>query len=127
MSASVTLLQTRHMTVPVIIQPEEAKRPPTYFRTNNFTSSFQDIVNAYGIPAYGELNPAPFAVVTFPFLFAVMFGDIGHALMILLVGLFLVVKEKALEKPMNSDPVSFPVEELVIFFRFLKSSMAGDT
>ena len=39
---------------------------------------------------YQEINPAVFAIVTFPFLFGVMFGDIGHGFLLLLVGLILV-------------------------------------
>lgn len=54
-------------------------KPPTYIRKNRLTAGFQDLMDAYGIPRYKELNPAAFSVVTFPFLFAVMFGDIGHA------------------------------------------------
>jgi len=38
---------------------------------------------------YKEANPAVFAIVTFPFLFGVMFGDIGHGTLLLLVGLIL--------------------------------------
>jgi V-type H+-transporting ATPase subunit a len=60
------------------INPEAGKTPPTAFRLNDFTSVPQDIVNTYGIPRYREVNPALFTCVTFPFLFAVMFGDIGH-------------------------------------------------
>ena len=27
---------------------------------------------------YGEINPTCFTIVTFPFLFGLMFGDVGH-------------------------------------------------
>jgi len=40
---------------------------------------------------YGEANPSTFSVVTFPFLFAVMFGDYGHGSLILFVGASMVL------------------------------------
>jgi V-type H+-transporting ATPase subunit a len=43
-----------------------------------FLKPFQDIVDTYGVPVYKEVNPTVFTIVTFPFLFGVMFGDIGH-------------------------------------------------
>lgn len=66
-------------------------KPPTYIKTNEFTESFQEIVNTYGIPMHEEINPAVFAIVTFPFLFGVMFGDLGHGFLLLLVGMLLCV------------------------------------
>ena len=57
--------------------------PPTRFRTTPFTAGFHALVEAYGVARYGEVNPAAVAVVTFPFLFAVMFGDAGHGLLLL--------------------------------------------
>ena len=52
-------------------------------------------MDSYGISAYQEVNPGLFAVITFPFLFAVMFGDIGHGFIILLAALYMIMKEKA--------------------------------
>ncbi|XWS54961.1 hypothetical protein CRYUN_Cryun10bG0134400 [Craigia yunnanensis] len=68
--------------------------PPTYFRSNKFTSAFQEIVDAYGVAKYQEANPGVYTIVTFPFLFAVMFGDWGHGICLLLATLFFIVREK---------------------------------
>ncbi|KAL2231641.1 UNVERIFIED_CONTAM: V-type proton ATPase subunit a3 [Sesamum indicum] len=77
--------------------------PPTYFRTNKFNSAFQEIVDAYGVAKYQEANPGVFTIVTFPFLFAVMFGDWGHGICLLLATLYFIVREKKLSSQKLGD------------------------
>ncbi|CAM9633545.1 unnamed protein product [Lampetra planeri] len=84
-------------TVPSILNRMVSEQnPPTFNRTNKFTSGFQNIVDAYGVGDYREVNPAPYTLITFPFLFAVMFGDLGHGIIMTLFALYLVIFEKKL-------------------------------
>jgi V-type H+-transporting ATPase subunit a len=50
----------------------------------------------YRVAKYQEANPGVFTIVTFPFLFAVMFGDWGHGICLLLATLYLIIREKKL-------------------------------
>nr|VDZ47470.1 vacuolar_proton-ATPase-like_protein_putative/GeneDB:LmjF.32.0920 [Leishmania donovani] len=73
----------------------EQKHPPTFFETNRFTESFQGIVDSYGMARYKEVNPGVFTIITFPYLFGIMYGDIGHGFLLLFIALFFIGKEKA--------------------------------
>uniref|UniRef100_A0A1I8IUC7 V-type proton ATPase subunit a n=1 Tax=Macrostomum lignano TaxID=282301 RepID=A0A1I8IUC7_9PLAT len=72
---------------PILNRMTTREAPPTYFRVNKLTVGFQNIIDAYGVASYREANPTPFAVITFPFLFAVMYGDFGHGALMFLAAL----------------------------------------
>ena len=90
----------------------ESEEPiPTHFVLNKYTRAFQGIVSSYGIADYKEINPTIFALVSFPFLFAVMFGDVGHGILLLLISLFFIWKEKSYSKDQKlSDLVKPPFQ-----------------
>lgn len=49
--------------------------------------SFTSLVRNFGVPRYGEIDPTAFFTLTFLLLFGMMFGDVGHGLVIAAAGL----------------------------------------
>lgn len=88
--------QARLQVPSIINELKTTKTPPTYIKTNRFTEGFQTIVNAYGVAKYREVNPGLATIITFPFLFAVMFGDLGHGFIMLLTACTMIYYEKKL-------------------------------
>jgi len=81
---------------PILNEMATTEAPPTFFRTNKFTSAFQALINAYGVATYREANPAVYTIITFPFLFAIMFGDAGHGVIMFGFAFWCILKEKQL-------------------------------
>ncbi|XP_067290467.1 V-type proton ATPase 116 kDa subunit a 1 isoform X2 [Pseudorasbora parva] len=93
--------QSGSSVTPVLNRIQTQQTPPTFNRTNTFTEGFQTIIDAYGVGTYQEINPAPYTIVTFPFLFAVMFGDCGHGLVMTLFAVWIITQAESLRKMKN--------------------------
>merc|ERR1719195_664469 len=90
---------------PILNEMTTVEQPPTFFRTNKFTSAFQALINAYGVASYREANPAVYTIITFPFLFAVMFGDAGHGVIMFGFAFWCILKEKQLEAKKSDNEI----------------------
>jgi V/A-type H+-transporting ATPase subunit I len=74
--------------------------PPTLVRNSRFVKPFEEITGLYGVPHYDELDPTPFIAIMFPIIFGLMFGDMGHGLVLAIGGLtlgFLVKNHQAIK------------------------------
>jgi len=63
------------------------QKVPTLLRNPPFLRPFENIVSTFGFPSYNELDPTPLVALTFVIMFGVMFGDVGHGLLLVLVAL----------------------------------------
>ncbi len=69
-------------------EPDDHKidDPPTRILHSRWIKPFEEITKLYGLPKYSEIDPTPFLAISFPILFGLMFGDLGHGLVLLTGG-----------------------------------------
>jgi V/A-type H+/Na+-transporting ATPase subunit I len=70
-------------------EPGERESVPSARRYPTWLGPFAELVRGYGVPCYGDFDPTLFFSISFIAMFGMMFGDIGHGLMIALAALFL--------------------------------------
>lgn len=58
---------------------------------------------------------APYTIITFPFLFAVMFGDFGHGVLMTLIAVWMVLRESRILSQKSDNEVKWL---LVLSFAF---------
>ncbi|KAJ2994531.1 H(+)-transporting V0 sector ATPase subunit a [Globomyces sp. JEL0801] len=115
--ASITAIQYSLRTVtertgstipPILSEIPTSRTPPTSQKTNRYTNSFQELVDAYGIAKYQEVNPGLYTIISFPFFFAVMFGDFGHGIILTAIAGWMVANEKTLSKKKWGEMFDMP-------------------
>ena len=59
---------------------------PVSLRNPSLLRPFELLVNTYARPRYEEIDPTILIAVTFPLLYGAMFGDVGHGLVLAIIG-----------------------------------------
>lgn len=62
---------------------------PVKFKHGAVLKPFEMLIEAYGIPRYGTVDPTIFVAISFLIMFGAMFGDIGHGAVLVMVSLLL--------------------------------------
>lgn len=73
----------------VVELPQPAEAPPTPLRPSRVAGPFRLLVDTYGVLPYSDVDPTAFAAAAFVIMFGMMFGDLGHGLLLVFLGLLL--------------------------------------
>lgn len=99
--------------------PAEQASVPSAMRHNDLLKPFATLVRTYGVPRYGEVDPTWLFAISFVAMFGMMFGDIGHGLVIAAGGII------ARRKLHGFAPFVVAIGASSTLFGFLYGSMFG--
>jgi len=73
-----------------VLKPDPKRQNvPSLVRTPRWLQPFEELVTTFGLSSYNELDPTLIVTISFLLMYGMMFGDVGHGLLLLLVGLWL--------------------------------------
>ncbi len=73
----------------VELPPPAWVEPPTLLSPVALEQPFRPLVQSYGTARYRDVDPTPFTVLSFVVMFGMMFGDVGHGLLLVALALWL--------------------------------------
>ena len=76
---------------------------PVSMSSHPFFAPFRHLVDNFGVPEYGSINPTLFVTIAYLAMFALMFADVGQGLMLFLIGLLGTNSYK--KNPMKKDGI----------------------
>lgn len=72
--------------------PEESL--PTRLENRTMVKPLEELTKSFGAPGYHELDPSIFMAFAFPIIFGIMFADVGHGFLFMLMGLGGIIGKK---------------------------------
>ena len=108
---------------------------PSITKKGKVFGAVRGLVGGIGEPNPHEIDPYSIVRFTFPFLFGIMFADVGHGIMLVLIAAFLTIRKRRKKiKPDESiTGYLYSGSELLLFcgisatiFGFLFGSLLGD-
>jgi V/A-type H+/Na+-transporting ATPase subunit I len=73
-----------------VLKPDPKRQSvPSLIRSPRWLQPFEALVTTFGLSSYQELDPTLIVTVSFLIMYGMMFGDVGHGLILLLIGLWL--------------------------------------
>lgn len=87
---------TRGTAIIELLSPEDVPELPipVLLKNNPLLKPFELLIQDYGLPGYNDLEPTLFVAITYMLMFGMMFGDLGHGLVLALGGIIALFTTK---------------------------------
>ncbi|MBM3211585.1 hypothetical protein FJZ33_05155, partial [Candidatus Poribacteria bacterium] len=74
---------------PIMAYDADHHKPkvPTKLNHPAFLRPFTSLITNFGVPSYSGIDPTPIAALAFLAMFGIMFADVGHGIVLLILGL----------------------------------------
>ncbi len=108
--------------------PEFGETPPTMLSNPAMMKPFEKLVNVYGLPSYYEIDPTCILFITFPLVFGIMYGDIGHGIALFFLSTALLLSGKRFKRIIKFKeyaPILLSCSIFSIFFGFIYGEFFG--
>jgi V/A-type H+-transporting ATPase subunit I len=108
--------------------PEFGETPPTMLSNPAMMKPFEKLVKSYGLPSYYEIDPTWILFATFPLIFGIMYGDVGHGIALFLLSFGLLLSGKMFKSVAGFKeyaPILLSCSIFSIFFGFLYGEVFG--
>lgn len=109
--------------------PEFGETPPTMLANPGIMKPFENLVKRYGLPSYYELDPTWIIFLTFPLIFGMMYGDVGHGLVLFFLSATIFFsgerRFRKIRKFKEFSPILMVCSLFSMFFGFLYGEFFG--